>query len=64
MPQDFEEYESPEFDRKCFKKVCLNTAKDAKSNSNDCNCLINIEKLFAECERLSEIAKRKTAILA
>ena len=42
----------------------MNTAKQAKMNSNDFTCSSNIEKLFAECERLSEIAKRKTAIIA
>lgn len=33
-------------------------------NSNDFICSSNIEQLFTECERLSEIAKRKTAIIA
>ena len=33
-------------------------------NSNDFLCSSNIESLFAECERLSEIAKRKTSIIA
>ena len=51
--KDFEDSESPKFDKKYFKKLSLNTNKD------EC-----IEKLIAECERLSEIAQRKTAILA
>lgn len=33
-------------------------------NSNDFNCSSNIEKLISECDRLSEIAKRKTAIIS
>ena len=63
--QDYESpFESPDFSKKQFQKICLNTAKQAKMNSNDFTCSSNIEKLFAECERLSEIAKRKTAIIA
>lgn len=42
----------------------MNTAKQSKMNNNDFNCSNNIEKLFEECDRLSEIAKRKTAIIA
>ena len=48
---------------KAFTKICLNSAKQAKMNNNDFNCSSNIEKLFKECERLSEVAKKKTAII-
>lgn len=44
-------------------KHCLNSAKGAKINGNDATCCTNIEKLYGECERLSEICKKKTTII-
>jgi hypothetical protein len=41
-------------------KECLNTAKTAKLSGNESNCSQNCERLFFECERLAEIATRKT----
>ena len=49
-------YNAPTFNRKAFQKVCLNTAKTSKIGGNDYNCTANLEKLFLECERLSDIA--------
>ena len=43
--------------------MCVNTAKGAKVNGNDTSCTNNCEKLFSECTRLSEIAKKKNTII-
>lgn len=56
-------YNAPTFNRKAFQKVCLNTAKTSKIGGNDYNCSANLEKLFLECERLSDIAQQKTNLL-
>merc|ERR1712167_152175 len=56
-------YNAPTFNRKAFQKLCLNTAKTAKIGGNDYNCTANLEKLFLECERLSDIAQQKTTLL-
>lgn len=56
-------YNAPTFNRKAFQKVCLNTAKTSKIGGNDYNCTANLEKLFLECERLSDIAQQKTNLL-
>jgi len=56
-------YNAPTFNRKAFQKLCLNTAKTSKIGGNDYNCTSNLEKLFLECERLSDIAQQKTNML-
>jgi hypothetical protein len=56
-------YNAPTFNRSAFQKVCLNTAKTAKIGGNDYNCSANLEKLFLECERLSDIAQQKSTLL-
>ena len=56
-------YNAPTFNRKAFCRVCQNTAKTSKIGGNDYNCTANLEKLFLECERLSDIAKQKTTLL-
>lgn len=56
-------YNEPIFNRKAFCKVCMNTAKTSKIGGNDYNCSANLEKLFLECERLSDIASQKTKLL-
>lgn len=56
-------YNAPTFNRKAFLCVCLNTAKTAKIGGNDYNCTANLQKLFLECERLSDIASQKTKLL-
>ena len=56
-------YNAPTFNRKAFSRVCLNTAKTSKIGGNDYNCTCNLEKLFLECERLSDIALQKTNLL-
>ena len=53
-------YNEPTFNRKAFQKNCLNSAKTSKIGGNDYNCTQNLEKLFLECERLSDIATQKT----
>lgn len=53
-------YNEPTFNRKAFQKNCLNSAKTSKIGGNDYNCSQNLEKLFLECERLSDIATQKT----
>lgn len=58
-----EGFEAPEFHSDGLHKKCLNTAKGAHINGNDTNCTCNCEKLWAECERLSEIAKKKNTII-
>lgn len=56
-------YNAPSFNRKAFQKCCLNTAKTAKIGGNDFKCTSNLDKLFLECERLSDIATQKTNLL-
>jgi hypothetical protein len=56
-------FENPEFNKEGIWKHCLNSAKGAKINGNDSSCCSNIEKLYGECERLSEICKKKTTII-
>jgi len=56
-------FENPEFNKEGIWKHCLNSAKGAKINGNDAQCCGNIEKLYGECERLSEICKKKTTII-
>jgi hypothetical protein len=58
-----EGFEAPEFHKDGLHKCCINTAKGAKVNGNDTSCTNNCEKLYAECERLSEIAKKKNTII-
>lgn len=58
-----EGFEAPEFNKEGLFKCCVNTAKGAKVNGNDTNCSHNCEKLWIECERLSEIAKKKNTII-
>ena len=58
-----EGFEAPEFHNDGLHKKCLNTAKGAHINGNDSNCVNNCEKLWSECERLSEIAKKKNTII-
>lgn len=56
-------YNAPTFNRKAFQCICLNTAKTSKIGGNDYNCTSNLQKLFLECERLSDIAQQKTTLL-
>jgi predicted RNase H-like nuclease (RuvC/YqgF family) len=56
-------FENPDFNKEGIWKHCLNSAKGAKINGNDSQCCSNIEKLYGECERLSEICKKKTIII-
>jgi hypothetical protein len=56
-------FENPEFNKEGIWKHCMNSAKGAKINGNDAQCCGNIEKLYGECERLSEICKKKTTII-
>ena len=56
-------FENPDFNKDGLWKHCMNSAKGAKINCNETQCCENIEKLYGECERLSEICKKKTTII-
>ena len=52
------------FNQEHFQKLCNNTTKAAKGSGNDtAQIKANIEKMFAECQRLAKVAESKGAII-